>query len=78
MITRSYLIQRLGKPTGGIGPFSFGGGFINGGLSNEGAKAISSICIFDYMGAAEFEFGALPKALDSMALSAEKSEQHLC
>jgi len=74
MITRSYLIQRLDKPTGSLNPFSFGGGHVNGGLSDEGAEALKSICSFDYMGSAEFEFGALPKALNSIASSAEKTE----
>jgi hypothetical protein len=66
----SYLIQRLQKPVimkvaGKIvdNPFSFGGGLINGGISKEGMNLLRGIFSFDYMGSAEFEFGAVPAAL---------------
>lgn len=66
---RTWLIQRLREPrqtsTGplsGDNPFAFGGGFRNGGLSSEAMDLLRPIFSFDYMGAAEFEFGAVPKA----------------
>lgn len=62
----SYLIQRLKKPVGYMNPFSFGGGFKAGGINESAMKLIDKIFSFDYMGAAEFEFGAVPKALDKI------------
>lgn len=67
----SWLIQRLEEPWGGMGaikdnPFNFGGGLKNGGLSDEAMDLLRPIFSFDYMGAAEFEFGAVPKALSGM------------
>lgn len=77
----SYLIQRLNKPWDQTGPmadlanvFSFGGGYVNGGLSKEAMALLKSICRFDYMGAAEFEFGAVPAAFNVMAGHASKNE----
>lgn len=72
---RSWLIQRLEKPRGkgllGVdNPFSFGGGLRNGGLSDEAMGLLRGVFSFDYMGAAEFEFGAVPKALQSIASDA--------
>lgn len=66
---RSYLIQRLKDPYLGHekNPFSFGGGYKNGGLADEAIDLLKDIFSFDYMGAAEFEFGALPKALNRIA-----------
>jgi hypothetical protein len=69
----TYLIQRLSKPQDlsalGIkdNPFSFGGGYKNGGLSDEAMKYLRGIFSFDYMGAAEFEWGAVPEALNFIA-----------
>jgi len=64
----SWLIQRLNKPHNIIiegeavdNPFSFGGGYINGGLLDKAMELIRPIFSFDYMGAAEFEFGAVPE-----------------
>lgn len=68
----SYLIQRLKKPYGRVNPFSFGGGLRNGGLSDEAMNLLTGIFSFDYMGAAEFEFGAVPKALQKMAKNADQ------
>lgn len=75
MERRSWLVQRLQKPRnwnlGGTkvvdNPFSFGGGLKNGGLSDEAMNLIRDIWQFDYMGAAEFEFGAVPEALSRLA-----------
>lgn len=56
-------IQRLKQPSGRTNPFSFGGGLVNGGFSDVGMDILSKVFSFDYMGSAEFEFGALPAAL---------------
>ena len=70
----TYLIQRLQKPAHWkVGdktfdnPFSFGGGLKNGGLSDKAMDLIRDIFSFDYMGSAEFEFGAVPQALRFIA-----------
>jgi len=85
----SYLIQRLNKPVdlpeghilhGKDNPFNFGGGLTNGGLSKEAMDLLRPIFTFDYMGAAEFEFGAVPKALSGILKEAKnlvKSEIHV-
>lgn len=61
-----YYVQRLLAPIGETNPFSFGGGLRNGGLSQEGINVLKDIFSFDYMGSAEFEFGALPKAFEAL------------
>ena len=66
---RSYLIQRLLKPTqfGVELPFgSFGCGLVAGGLSKKAVEVINGMWTFDYMGSAEFEFGAVPEALNTI------------
>ena len=60
----TYLVQRLKQPTGHINPFSFGGG--GGGMTKEAREVLDKIWSWDYMGAAEFEFGAVPKAFGKM------------
>jgi hypothetical protein len=73
---RSWLVQRLEPPRQGRGifgvdnPFSFGGGLTNGGLSDEAMDLLRGIFSFDYLGAAEFEFGAVPEALSKIAKNA--------
>jgi hypothetical protein len=73
----SYLIQRLDPPRSGTdalrldNPFAFGGGYKNGGLSDEAMDLLRDIFAFDYMGAAEFEFGEVPKALQGIAACAD-------
>lgn len=70
----TYLIQRLLPPFENPKPklealteaFSFGGGLQNGGLSEEAMNLLRPLFRFDYMGAAEYEFGAVPKALSKM------------
>lgn len=77
---RTWLIQRLRKPiqidparTDAMAilqrenPFTFGGGLRRGGLSAEAFKLLSHCFEFDYMGAAEFEFGAVPQAIGEIA-----------
>lgn len=72
-LRRSYLIQRLRKPMDysklgfKTNPFAFGGGLKDGGLSTEASKLLSNIFEFDYMGSAEFEWGAVPAALQFLA-----------
>jgi rhodanese-related sulfurtransferase len=73
-LQRSYLIQRLNAPYGGINPFSFGGGKVNGGLSKEAAVRLSDIFAFDYMGAAEYEWGEVPEAIEVLGQAAKDGE----
>ncbi len=62
----SKLIQRLKKPVNYLNPFSFGGGLKTGGISKENMDILMKVFSFDYMGAGEFEYGALPDALNRM------------
>ncbi len=64
-------LPRQGLAALGGNPFSFGGGLVNGGLSKEAMDQVSALFDFDYMGAAEYEFGALPEALKEVAHAAE-------
>ena len=80
---RTYLIQRLHTPhqfgRGGEtmdNVFAFGGGIKNGGLSDEAMDLIRNIWTFDYMGSAEFEWGAIPQALSLIAEQA--SADNIC
>jgi hypothetical protein len=66
-VRSTYLIQRLKKPVKRDNPFAFGGGKRNGGLSDEAMGLLRGIFSFDYMGSAEFEFGAVPEALNRIA-----------
>ena len=68
----SWLVQRLMAPLGGaargkLTGMAFGGGVRNGGLSEEALSLLAPLMSFDYMGAAEYEWGAVPKALQKMA-----------
>lgn len=69
MKTSVYLVQRLNEPINYNNPFSFGGGLLNGGISKEGMQALEALFSFDYMGSAEFEWGAVPMALDTLVKS---------
>ena len=74
---RSYLIQRMQKPLMHNGkvfdnPFCFGGGLVNGGLSKDAMGLLGQILSFDYMGSAEFEWGAVPNALSFIAEQSQK------
>lgn len=69
---RSWLVQRLKKPLSGqmgafAEAFSFGGGMRNGGLSDDAMTLLREVFAFDYMGSAEFEWGAVPNALQRIA-----------
>lgn len=72
----TWLVQRLKRPypknsiLGQDNPFAFGGGYRNGGLSDEAMGLLRGIFSFDYMGAAEFEYGAVPEALQRLAKQA--------
>lgn len=65
----TYLVQRLNAPLGNKGAeiWSFGGGLKNGGLSENAMNLLRPIFSFDYMGSAEFEFGAVSKSFDHIA-----------
>lgn len=67
---RSWLIQRLKAPRKFQSPFAFGAGLINGGLSKEAIEVCNQVFSFDYMGAAEFEWGAVPEAMQGLAKDA--------
>jgi len=73
MMLDSYLVQRLKDP-----PKSdlhakieqaFGGSI---GMSPEGLKLLRDVFSFDYMGAAEYEFGAIPKCLKTLVADADQ------
>lgn len=77
----SWLIQRLNKPhkipkdhalASLDNVFSFGGGLRNGGLSPVAMELLRDHFSFDYMGAAEFEWGRVPAAFQRIAEFAEK------
>lgn len=72
MYKQPYLIQRLEQPRESPLPFNFGGGYKNGGLSEEAMSLLKNIFSFDYMGSAEFEFGELPRAFQFIARNHEK------
>lgn len=71
---RSWLIQRLispryeGEPP--AGPFTFGAG--GSGLSDEALSLLDGVWSFDYMGAAEYEFGAVARSLQDVAKKARR------
>jgi hypothetical protein len=70
---RTFLIQRLSKPIDGIVAYAFGGGgHVNGGLTGRAMKVLRNVFSFDYMGSAEFEWGAIPAALEFITVEAQK------
>lgn len=76
---RTWLIQHLDRPMGPSilgrdNPFAFGGGLRNGGLSPAAMDLLRDLWSFDYMGAAEFEFGAVLEALQKIARAAEEGQ----
>lgn len=79
MIRQTYLIQRLKRPRENKenirwdSVFSFGG-VKQGGFTDEQWDFINQLFSFDYMGSAEFEFGAVPQSLSRIFKSAEKKE----
>ena len=69
----SWLVQRL-MPPAKFNPVCFGGGLKNGGLSDEAMESVGNIFSFDSMGAAEFEYGAVPEALQLLAKTVTAGE----
>lgn len=77
---RSWLIQRLHKSfVGGnelqnsfLSSLAFGGGIVNGGFSKAAMGILKKVFEFDYMGSAEFEWGAVPAAISFLANEAAK------
>ena len=67
----SYLIQRIKKPYVGEVKTPLQAlckyRLAATGFTKELGEALSTICRWDYMGSAEYEFGAIPKALRAMA-----------
>lgn len=61
-------LQRLKSPTGN-NPFAFGGGLKNGGIEPSLYEKLSDIFTFDYMGAAEYEWGEVPFAIEALKKS---------
>lgn len=61
------LIQRLEMPRTNIepNPFNFGAGRF-GGFSYDALKDLNKILNFSYMGAAEYENGAVPKSVETL------------
>ena len=70
----TYLVQRLKKPykSDKVNPYAFGGGLRDGGIPEDGMKLIKDVFRFDYMGSAEFEFGAVPETLAKISENFEK------
>lgn len=67
----TYLTQRLRtpRPRGQHGPMAkahrvFGGGML--GLAGKAWDVLDEVCTLDYMGAAEYEFGVLPRTLSAI------------
>ena len=67
---RSWLIQRMQLPKGRVNPFSFGGG--GSGFHPDVADQLKDVCSWDYMGAAEYEFGSTAKAFNRMIAAKKK------
>lgn len=62
------LVQRLlpkpGSEFGARASRAFGGGLL--GLGDEAWRLLQEFCDIDYMGAAEYEFGTFPRAIQAM------------
>ncbi len=67
-MNQTRLIQRLEIPREKVidNPFTFGAGLEHGGLNKKAYTKLSKIFAFDYMGAAEYEWGAIPESLGKM------------
>jgi len=74
-VKKTRLIQRVSKPRpvrrndeGKLltNPFAFGGGMRDGGLGHDAMELLVPIFSFEYMGASEFEHGAVPLALSKI------------
>ncbi len=60
---RPRLLQRLRAPAGRDNPYAFGAGGTGGGLGEEAMDLLRPVWAFDYMGAGEYEMGAVGDAL---------------
>jgi len=64
----TYLVQRLKKPPASSfqarASEVFGGGMMQ--MSGDAWRVLQQVCDLDYMGAAEYEFGAFPQAMQDM------------
>jgi hypothetical protein len=72
-LRNTWLVQRLERPQTFDNPFNFGGGLSNGGLSQDAMSLLRPIFSFAYMGAAEYEFGDVPKTFQKIAENASKN-----
>ena len=73
----SYLVQRLKKPYDNPDPKTIlemmsAYGLAATGLSDEARKILRSVCVFDYMGSAEYEFGSIPRTFREMVKDIQK------
>lgn len=66
-LSNTWLVQRLTAPVEHDNPFNFGGGLVQGGFSPAAMDLLRPIFSFDYMGAAEYEFGDVPKCFGRIA-----------
>ena len=69
---KTFLVQRLEKPYSSMNPYSFGVGLKDGGFKKEAATVLKDIIAFDYMGAAEFEWGAVPSTLSFISIQSKE------
>jgi hypothetical protein len=76
---KPYLVQRLNKPYKGdvTGPLQ---GLAKYGLQANGLpenlrEIMAQVCVFDYMGSSEYEFGEIPKALRALAKASIELKQ---
>lgn len=60
-----YLVQRLQRPFPNQ-PAPADGPFVGAGLSKNASEILGALCRLDYMGASEFEWGAVPQSLNRM------------
>lgn len=76
MLKVTRLIQRLSAPTpGSPNPHAFGCGYRYGGLSEEGARLFAQVASFEYMGAAEYEFGAVANTMKEITTKAAEYDR---
>jgi hypothetical protein len=55
-----------------VDSLAFGGGAKNGGISDDAMKILQKIFRFDYMGASQFEHGAVPEAMVMVSKNRKK------
>ena len=67
----TYLLQRLKKPVNEK-RYSIGRAFSKVSMSEEAWEITKELCEFDYMGAAEYEFGTINTTMHSLAAAAQR------